>query len=210
MGKERVNIIGKRFGKLVVLSHSHNVKYTKYFLCKCDCGKTTTVAKNALTTGKQISCGCARSSRIAKLNKLPDGYLRLGKIYRSMKKRCYDPANNRYSSYGGRGIKICDAWLDDIDSFRIWAINNGYKDGLSIERIDVNKDYSPENCKWIPPIEQHNNTQRSVFITFNGKTQTLTQWANELNIKKSTLHNRIHVHGWSIERAFTEPVHHRN
>ena len=122
----------------------------------------------------------------------------------------YDPANNRYNSYGGRGIKICDAWLNDIDSFRIWAINNGYKDGLSIERIDVNKDYSPENCKWIPPIEQHNNTQRSVFITFNGKTQTLTQWANELNIKKSTLHNRIRVHGWSIERAFTEPVHHRN
>lgn len=206
MGKERVNIIGKRFGNLVVLSHSHTNGYTRCFLCQCDCGNQTIVAKNALTTGKQVSCGCLRNKRIADLNRLPNGYLRLGKIYRAMKKRCYDTKSNRYDRYGARGIKICDEWLSDINAFRKWSIENGYKDGLSIDRIDNNGDYSPNNCRWVEPTEQSNNTSRTVMIEYNGKTQTLTQWANELNIPKSTLHNRLRVHGWSVERALTQPV----
>jgi hypothetical protein len=206
MGKERVNIIGKRFGNLVVLSHSHTKGYTRYFLCQCDCGNQTIVAKNALTTGKQVSCGCLRKKRLGDLNRLPNGYLRLGKIYRAMKKRCYDTKSNRYDRYGARGIKICDEWLSDINAFRKWSIENGYKDGLSIDRIDNNGDYSPNNCRWVEPTEQSNNTSRTVMIEYNGKTQTLTQWANELNIPKSTLHNRLRVHGWSVERALTQPV----
>lgn len=206
MGKERVNIIGKRFGNLVVLSYSHANGYTKYFLCQCDCGNQTVVAKNALTTGKQVSCGCLRKKRIADLNRLPNGYLRLGKIYRSMKERCYNTASNRYYRYGARGIKICDEWLSDINAFRKWAIDNGYKEGLSIDRIDNDGDYSPNNCRWIKPSEQWNNTSKTVLIEYNGKSQTLTQWANELNIPTSTLHNRLRVHGWSVERALTEPV----
>jgi len=206
MGKERVNIIGKRFGNLVVLSHSHDKGYTKFFLCQCDCGNTTIVAKNNLTTGKQISCGCVRKHRLADKNRLPQGYVRLGRIFHKMKQRCYNPSSNRYDRYGSRGIKICDEWLSDVNNFRKWAIENGYNDTLSIDRIDNDGDYCPENCRWVTNAEQSNNTSRTVLITFDGKTQTLTQWSHELNIPTSTLHNRIRVHHWSIERALTEPL----
>lgn len=202
---ERINIIGKRFGRLTVLSYSHNVGYTRYFLCKCDCGNQTTVAKNALTTHKQISCGCYRKENTKKIHSLPKGYSRLRKILNSMKMRCYNTKSNRYYRYGGRGIKICDEWLNDVESFRQWAINNGYADGLTIDRIDNNCDYCPQNCRWITRSEQSNNTSKSVMIEFNGKCQTLAQWSHELNIPTSTLHNRIRVHGWSIERALTTP-----
>lgn len=208
MGKERVNIVGKRFGRLTVLSYSHNKGYTKYFLCKCDCGNQKIIAKNALTRGKQISCGCARKERIANLNKLPDGYCRLGKIFRSMKYRCYNQSSNHYHRYGGRGIKICDEWLSDIDSFRKWSIDNGYADGLTIDRIDNDGDYSPDNCRWITREEQLNNTSRSVMLSYDGKTQTMTQWAKELNMPTSTLFNRLKVLGWSAERSLSEPIHH--
>jgi hypothetical protein len=122
-----------------------------------------------------------------------------------MKMRCYNTKSNRYYRYGGRGIKICDEWLNDVESFRQWAINNGYADGLTIDRIDNNGDYCPQNCRWITRSEQSNNTSKSVMIEFNGKCQTLAQWSHELNIPTSTLHNRIRVHGWSIERALTTP-----
>lgn len=210
MGKERVNILGKRFGNLTVIEYSHKIGYTRYFLCRCDCGNTCLVAKNNLTTGKQISCGCKRKTRLADMNRLPDGYLRLGAIYRKMVKRCYDPKSNRFKNYGGKGIKICDEWLNDINAFRKWAVCHGYKEGLTIERIDINGDYCPNNCTWIPKKEQMYNKSNTVRITFNGKTQTLSQWSQELGIPTSTLHNRIRVHGWTVERALTEPIHKQN
>lgn len=203
---KKINIIGRRFGRLVVLSYSHSDGYRKYYNCQCDCGNQTCVLKGNLLSGKQVSCGCFRRFRLANENRLPDGYLHLGKIFRSMKYRCYDKSCNRYYRYGGRGIKICDEWLSDINSFRKWAIENGYKEGLSIDRIDNDKDYCPENCRWVTQEEQRNNTSRTVLIEYNGKTQTLTQWAKELNMKPSTLHNRIRVRGWSIEHALTQPV----
>lgn len=202
---ERRIILGQKFGRLTVLSLSHKKGYTRYFLCQCDCGKQTVVEKSALTTGKQISCGCARNERIRNLKRLPDGYSRLHKIFHKMKARCYNPRSNRYSRYGARGIKICDEWLSDVDNFCRWAIENGYADNLSIDRIDNDGDYCPENCRWATNIEQSNNTSCNIFVTFNGKTQTLAQWSRELNIPTSTLHNRIRVNGWSVERALTTP-----
>lgn len=210
MGKERVNIIGRKFGLLTVVSLDHINGYTRYFLCECECGNHSIVAKNALTTGKQVSCGCLRKKRIGELNKLPDGYLRLGKIYRAMKKRCYNPSSNRYYRYGGRGIKICDEWLENIDAFREWAINNGYNDSLSIDRIDNDGDYCPENCRWISMSDQSVNNSKNIYIEYDGKSKTISQWAKDLGMKNSTLHNRIRVKGWSIERALTEPVRHRS
>lgn len=201
-----VDITGRRYGRLVVLSYSHAIGYTHYYLCQCDCGKQTTVAKNALTTGKQVSCGCYRSEVIKNINKLPDNYLQLGKIFRGMKARCYNPRSVRYKRYGGRGIKICEEWLQDINTFRSWAVENGYKPGLSIDRINNDGDYSPDNCRWVQPKDQLSNCSINVFVEFNGKCQTLAQWSRELNIPTSTLHNRIRVHGWPIERALTEPV----
>lgn len=204
-----IDITGNRYGRLVVLEHSHVKGYTHYYLCQCDCGNQTIVAKNALTTGRQVSCGCYRDERIKNFNKLPDNYLQLGKIFNGMKSRCYNPNNIRYNRYGGRGIKICDEWLQNVNSFREWAIKNGYKPGLSIDRINNDGDYSSDNCRWVEPKEQLSNYSANVFIEFNGKRQTLSKWSRELNIPMSTLHNRIRVHGWTVERALTEPVRRR-
>ena len=141
-----------------------------------------------------------------KANLLPENRRKLHDIFRHMKSRCYDPKNNRYDRYGGRGIKICDEWLNDVESFCVWALSNGYKDGLTIDRIDVNSDYCPQNCRWVTQQEQSLNTTRNVYISYKGKTKTLKEWANELGIKNTTLHNRIKYYGWSIEKAFETPT----
>jgi hypothetical protein len=177
-------------------------------LCRCDCGTEKTIAKNALTTGKVVSCGCKRQECFNELNakkRVPQYYVNLLHIYNGMKARCYDPKSIRYNRYGGRGISICDEWLNDINVFRKWAIDNGYHPGLSIDRIDNDGNYCPENCRWVEPSEQLCNYSKNVYVEFNGKRQTLAQWSRELGMPTSTLHNRIRVHGWSVERALTEP-----
>ena len=201
-----IDIIGKKFGRLTVVEFSHSKGYEKYYTCRCDCGKTKTVLKGNLIHGKTKSCGCYQKEMAIKANLLPENRRKLHDIFRHMKSRCYDPKNNRYDRYGGRGIKICDEWLNDVESFCVWALSNGYKDGLTIDRIDVNSDYCPQNCRWVTQQEQSLNTTRNVYISYKGKTKTLKEWANELGIKNTTLHNRIKYYGWSIEKAFETPT----
>ena len=201
-----IDIIGKKFGRLTVVEFSHSKGYEKYYSCRCDCGKTKTVLKGNLLNGKTKSCGCYQKEMAIKANLLPENRRKLHDIFRHMKSRCYDPKNNRYDRYGGRGIKICDEWLNDVESFCDWALLNGYKDGLTIDRIDVNSDYCPQNCRWVTQQEQSLNTTRNVYISYKGETKTLKEWANELGIKNTTLHNRIKYYGWPIERAFETPT----
>jgi hypothetical protein len=118
-----------------------------------------------------------------------------------MKRRCLNENDTVYSYYGGRGIRVCESWME-FDPFYEWAMTHGYEDGLSIERKDVNGDYEPKNCEWIPRCQQSNNTRKSLIITFNGKTQNLKQWSKELGIKYLVLYKRIIVRHWDIERAF--------
>ena len=130
---------------------------------------------------------------------------RLYSILRNMKQRCYNPNNPRYNVYGAIGIKVCDEWLNDFKSFYDWAMSNGYRDDLTIERIDVNGNYCPDNCCWITNKEQQFNKHVNHFIEFNGKRQTITEWGNELNIDPNTIGTRL-SRGWSIERTLTTPV----
>lgn len=123
---------------------------------------------------------------------------RLYNILNGMKQRCYNPKNNRYKDYGGRGIDICNEWLEDSLKFMIWSYENGYSENLTIDRIDVNKGYSPENCRWITAKEQMFNTTRNVYIEKDGLKLTLTEWANKLNINPKTLDKRRRL-GWSDE-----------
>lgn len=140
---------------------------------------------------------------------------RLSSIYRAMKRRCYYSKDKRYASYGGRGIKICDEWLNPeiiitekgrssrgYITFKEWAISNGYKDNLTIDRIDVNKGYSPENCRWVDLETQANNTRRNKYVTYKGKTQTLPQWCRELKLDYNKIRQRIFTYHWSIDKAF--------
>jgi hypothetical protein len=139
---------------------------------------------------------------------------RLNNIYHMMIARCYTPTNNRYKYYGGRGIRVCNEWLETEIypgtrrsykgwvNFREWALNNGYEDGLTIDRIDVNKNYCPSNCRWISVKEQANNKTNNRLITYKGETKTLAQWSEELNMTDGMLRARLDKRHWSVERAF--------
>lgn len=139
---------------------------------------------------------------------------RLYRIYSKMKQRCYAPDNHEYRYYGGRGITICDEWLQSFVAFYDWAMDHGYHDSLTIDRIDSNKGYSPDNCRWLSMKGQNNNRRCNLVITLNGKTQTLSEWSRELNLPYGTIHRRITVLGWSIEEALTynrnARIHRRN
>lgn len=133
---------------------------------------------------------------------------RLGNIFIHMKDRCYNPNSDCYRNYGGRGITICEEWYTPhahkgSRAFRKWALENGYKEGLTIERINVNKGYSPDNCKWIPRELQNNNKRNNRYLTYNGKTQTMTQWCRELNLSSSTVRYRL-SRNKPIEKVFNQ------
>lgn len=143
---------------------------------------------------------------------------RLSEIFRSMKKRCYNPNHNQFKNYGARGIKLCDEWNDrelvKISGFRYtkgylafkkWALENGYAEGLTIDRIDNNKGYSPENCRWVTMLVQVNNTRRNRYITYKGKTQSVADWCRELGLNYGTLLSRLNFN-WSVEEAIETPV----
>lgn len=129
-------------------------------------------------------------------------HTRLNKIYEHMKDRCYNPNFHCYNRYGGRGITICKEWLEDYQAFKAWALSHGYSDNLTLDRIDNNKGYYPENCRWISAKEQANNKRNNHLITYKGETKTLVQWAESLGIDRSVLSARINKLGWSISKSF--------
>lgn len=131
---------------------------------------------------------------------------RLLPIRKGMIQRCYNPNNPRYKNYGGRGIEIYKEWIDNKLTFLEWAVASGYKEGLTIERIDNNKGYTPENCRWATWTEQANNKESSYIVTYIGKSQTLSYWAIELNLPYKTLFYRLAYLKWSVKRAFTTPI----
>lgn len=130
--------------------------------------------------------------------------LRLNDIYHHIKKRCYRPKTLYYENYGGRGIGMCDEWRYSFDNFRNWALNNGYSKELTIDRIDNNGNYCPENCRWVDWITQQNNRRNCKFITFNNETMTVSQWARKLNINSGLIYQRL-KRGWSVEKSLFEP-----
>lgn len=191
----KINMIGLKFGKLTVIEEckertkNGNIVYK----CKCDCGNYVDVIGANLRRMNTRSCGCIHSN--FKHGKYKS---RLYKIYGNMKRRCYNKNAREYKYYGKRGISICDTWLNDFMAFYDWAINNGYNDTLTIDRIDVDGDYEPNNCRWITQHEQLYNTRRNVYLTYNGKTQTITEWAEELGENRDKLLTRYH-RGWIVK-----------
>lgn len=163
MGKVK-DLTGKRFDKLTVIKQvgvSKN-RYAKWE-CVCDCGRTVIRTTDVLNRKTRHSCGCLNDNNLARMSNgnITHGMTgtRLYRVYKGMRDRCYYPNSDRYNAYGGRGIRICKEWLEDKNKFFEWALQNGYRDDLTIERIDVNGDYCPENCKWIPMSEQYKNKQ---------------------------------------------------
>lgn len=198
--------IGKRFGRYVILDRdfTKNTKRT-YCICKCDCGNEKSVLLQNLLNGNTKSCGCY-SIEEKKERKTIHSHsrTRIYRVFQYMKQRCYNPQNDRYNNYGARGIRICDEWLNDFSVFYEWAINSGYSDNLTIERIDVNGNYCPENCTWIPNSEQGNNRTNNHWVVYNGEKLTLKQLSRKYNIHIDTLSYRLKH--WDIDKAVNQPV----
>lgn len=203
------DLTGMTFGKWKVIERKGSDKYGyALWLCECQCEKRTKklIRSSALISGESKSCGCLQKE-LAIIQNTTHGKTNshLYSIWRGMRDRIFNKNARCYKDYGGRGIKICDEWLN-FENFYEWSINNGYQDDLTIERKDVNGNYCLENCKWATMKEQANNRRTNHFIEFNGKNQSMSDWAKEINIPYQTLKSRINSMGWEIERALTTPV----
>ena len=200
MPRKRKDIAGFRYGKLIAIKYVGDFKW----LCRCDCGKFCVVSTGNLTNEHTKSCGCEMHTH----NNLRHGMAdtRLYNTWSHMKSRCINPNDNAFRHYGGRGIKVCDEWTckDGFTNFVEWALKNGYKDTLTIDRIDVNGNYEPNNCRWVDCKIQQNNRRNNHTLTYNGVTKTISQWATQYGSNPDRIYARLKL-GWSIERALTTP-----
>jgi hypothetical protein len=201
-----IDITGQRFGKLTVLAFDKQDKFRQYmWFCKCDCGNIVSVRGYSLRSGNTQSCGCVQKEVNIKLRQTHGmADTRIYNIWQGMKQRCSLPSLSCYKYYGGRGITFCDEW-QKFEPFYEWAMANGYADNLTLDRIDVNGNYEPQNCRWITLKEQQRNRRTTHFITFNGETKTLKEWAEQLGINHTTLLERLNYPNWSVEEALTIP-----
>jgi len=214
MSKTIIDLTGQKFGLLTVLSKSDKTRGKRNRIawkCLCECGKEVLVVGEQLRYGVTKSCGCLKR-KIAKDNHTKHGFAnkeRLYTIWRHIRGRCSDKNDKRYKNYGGRGITVCDEWLNSYLSFRNWAMENGYNDNLTIDRIDVNGNYEPSNCRWATQKEQANNMTTNHLLELNGEIMNIKQWSERIGIKYMTILYRLKK-GWSIKDALTIPANFNN
>lgn len=188
------NLAGKRFGRLTVLERDYGKKGScAAWRCKCDCGKDVVIFATSLKQGSSKSCGCLRNESSAQRCRKHGKYgTRIYNIWQSMRGRCkYDNENTK--RWHGRGIKVCDEWQNSFDAFYEWAINNGYDDGLSIDRIDTNGNYTPDNCRWADAKTQANNRQqrKGKLIEIDGEARSVKEWAAVSGVNRNTIMTRL-------------------
>lgn len=201
--------IGKKYGRLTVVEFVGRNKYSNVlYRCMCDCGEECVAVFTKLKGGYTKSCGCLRMEMLSKyrITTHRDCSSRLYSIWTKMKARCHRESDWSYKNYGARGIVVCEEWRSSYESFREWALNNGYADSLSIDRIDVNGNYEPGNCRWATMKEQARNKRSNHYITYNGETASIAEWADRVGLAYVTLYNRVAKGDWSAERALTTPV----
>lgn len=209
--KQHADLTRKRFGRWVVLEEGEH-KYSGnhrvlYWRCMCECGTIREVCGGSLTSKKSESCGCLHNEmRAIGFNK-KHGMAKT-KIYATWGRiinRCYSKDLSDWPLYGGRGIRVCDRWRYSFENFLL-DMGNTYKEGLTIDRKNNDGNYEPGNCRWATQKQQQRNRRNNHSVTFNGKTQCIAAWADELKIKESTLGMRLGRYGWSVEKALTKPV----
>lgn len=202
------NLTGKKFGRLTVLERDCNDKTSTNarWICRCDCGGYTVVKGCYLTNGATKSCGCLQREIAVDCN-TKHGHRdeRIYSIWRGMRNRCKNSNIPNFGDYGGRGIAVCEEWVNDFMSFYSWSMENGYSDELSLDRIDNNGSYSPENCRWATRIEQASNKRNNRFLRHNGEIHTIAEWGRIIGIDQVTILKRVKL-GWSDEKILTTPV----
>lgn len=201
-------VLGHKFGRLTPIRKLKSNKWNEIeWECLCDCGNKTNVSTHSLLSGGIRSCGCLPRdlivSRSTKHGDCKRGEVnRLYGIYHGMLRRCEKETRSDYYRYGGRGITVCSDWRDSYESFREWALANGYEDGLTIDRIDTNAGYSPSNCRWSTCVEQANNKRTNHVVEINGERMTIAEAARKYHVKYSTVASRIYRGATAEEAVF--------
>lgn len=190
-----------KIGKWLVLELiSKGTNINSKYLCRCDCGREKSVFGNVLRNGKSKGClNCAMTKHGLSNNRL---YF----LLQEMKYRCYNTNCHAYKYYGGKGVVVFDEWLINPQSFIIWALNNGWQDGLSIDRIDSNGNYEPLNCRFTTSLQQSRNRSNSRILEYMGKKMSVSEWCEHLNLSDYTVFDRLNKRKWSVERALSTPT----
>lgn len=207
-----IDLTGQYFGYWKVIERFANTegRCTKW-LCECKCGTRKVVNGATLRNGTSKSCGCMRTELlIGRVRTHGKRKTRFYRIWAQMIQRTTNKNQKDYDYYGERGIAVCKEWRESFDTFEQWAKENGYAENLTIDRKDNNKGYEPGNCHWVTMKEQSRNTRRTHYLTYNGQTKPLTDWADEMQIPRFVLDTRINKLGWSVEKALTTKVKNAN
>ena len=208
-----IDLSGQKFGRLTVVERRENYidpkgKQRSKWRCECECGNIVDVVGSVLKNGHTKSCGCLRKETSVAVNRT-HGMIDtpIYKEWENMKARCYIKSSSRYHRYGARGITVCDRWRNSFEAFYedVSKLPHFGECGYTINRIDNDGNYEPNNVEWADKITQANNTSTNHYVTYKGKTQTIAQWAREFHIGSATLLYRLKA-GWNIERALTEPA----
>jgi hypothetical protein len=202
------DLTGVKFGLLTVLNYEGTNKNKKaLWKCRCECGSIITTIGSYLRSGHTKSCGCTRHEKLMERNTTHGmAHTHIHYVWIGMKQRCYNINHKNYQHYGGRGIIICEEWKNSFENFYNWAINNGYNDNLSIDRIDVNGNYEPINCRWVDMKTQQNNKRNNHNVEIDGEIHTIAEWSKLNNIDTHTISSRVHRNHWDPIDAVTIPV----
>lgn len=185
-----IDIKGKKYNRWTVLSLDRIENKRAYWLCQCECGTKKVVSSSSLRCGTSKSCGClTKENGIKTINGLSK--TKLYRTYANIKQRCYNKNNFEYKNYGARGIIMCDEWKNDFLNFYNWAIQNGYKEELTIDRINVNGNYEPNNCRWITMKEQYHNRTDNLYYIVNNEKKCLAELCKEYNMPYKTVRARL-------------------
>jgi len=187
---QKIDLTGKKFGRLTVLSEAPKRGKRLYWICECSCGTVKEICGEKLRGGNTVSCGCYRNKKNLKHGRSRE---RLYVIWNDMRQRCYNQHHEAYKRYGGNGIEVCPEWKENVDAFIKWASENGYNENLTLDRIDNSKGYEPENCRWATRQEQAVNRKTSILYEYCGESHTLNEWSRILNIPQSTLWYRANL-----------------
>ena len=198
------NLTGMRFGRLIAIEPVGRNKYQNViWRCACDCGNQAFVTAANLNK-KTRSCGCLKIDLLKERSTSHNmANTKLYKVWASIKQRCTNPQNKRFSDYGGRGIDMCHEWFE-FEPFMEWAMTHGYSDGLEIDRINNDRGYYPDNCRFVDTKTNSRNKRNSHFLTFAGNTYTVSEWAEKLNIPPKAIYKRL-ARGWDIPSALFLP-----
>lgn len=196
----------EKYGRLTVIKFVERKNHKTYWKCQCECGNEIILPIAYLTSGDTKSCGCLRKEicSIREKNKSFIKNKRLYRIWQDMKRRCYNKKRPAYRYYGAKGVKICNEWKISFKNFQEWAITNGYKDNLTIDRINNNGNYEPNNCRWVTRKEQNNNMSTNHIVEYKGKKYTLAKLAETYNLNYNLIKSRIR-YNWNINDIVEKP-----